>query len=66
MYQIGLETSMKGSVFIFGYVHILYCKCHKIDFKGGGSYIGSSDWIKSKKATINPTNKKIVNALNTL
>ena len=37
-----------------------------MDFKGGGSYIASSDWIKSKKATINPTNKKMVNALNTL
>ena len=24
----------------------------------GGSYIDSPDWIKNKKATINPTNKK--------
>ena len=29
-YQIGLETSMKGSDSIFGCVHSLYCKCHKI------------------------------------
>ena len=26
--------------------------------KRGGSYIDSSDWIKNKKATINPIDKK--------
>ena len=29
-YQIGLETSMRGSNFIFDCVHLLCCKCHKI------------------------------------
>ena len=29
-YQIGLETSMKGSDSIFGCVHSLYYKYHKI------------------------------------
>ena len=29
-YQIGLETSMKGSDSIFGCVHLLYYNCHKI------------------------------------
>ena len=38
-YQIGLEISMRRSGFIFNY------KCHKINFKRGGSYIDSSDWI---------------------
>ena len=28
-YQIGLETSIKGSDFIFGCVYLLYYKCHK-------------------------------------
>ena len=28
-YQIGLETSMKDSDFIFDCVHLLYHKCHK-------------------------------------
>ena len=28
-YQIGLETSMKVSIFLFDYVHLLYYKCHK-------------------------------------
>ena len=56
-YQNNLE-SMKGSVFVFDYVHLLYCKCHKINPNRGGSYEDSPDWIKSKKATINPINKK--------
>ena len=36
----------------------LFYKCHKINSNHGGSYTGSSDWIKNKKATINPVNKK--------
>ena len=38
-YQIGLETSMKGSDFIFDCVTFLYYKCHKIYVKRVGSYI---------------------------
>ena len=36
----------------------MYYKCHKINLNRGGSYIDSLDWIKSKKAAINPINKK--------
>ena len=50
-YQIGLETSVKGSEFAFDCIHLLYCKCHKIDPKRGGSYIDSLNWMKSKKVT---------------
>ena len=32
-YQIQLETLMKSGHFIFNCVHLLYYKCHKIDFK---------------------------------
>ena len=39
-------------------VHSLYYKYHKINFSCGGSYIDYPDWIKNKKATINPINKK--------
>ena len=53
-YQIGLETSMRGSDFIFDSIQVLYYKCHKINFKRGGSYIDSPGWIEKKKATINP------------
>ena len=30
-YQIGLETSMRGSDFIFNCVHLLYYKCDSPD-----------------------------------
>ena len=57
-YQNNLE-SMKGSECVFDYVHLLYYKCHKINPNCGGSYIDSPDFIKNKKSTINPINKKI-------
>ena len=57
-YQIGLETSMRDSDFIFGCVYSLYYNCQKINFKQGDSYIDSADWTKNKTPTINPTNKK--------
>ena len=47
---------MKGSDFIFDSVQLMYYKCHKVNFKSGGSYIDSPDWIKKEKATINPKN----------
>ena len=55
--QNNLE-SMKGSEFVLDYVHLLYCKCPKINTNHGGSYIDSPHWIKNKRATINLTNKK--------
>ena len=55
-YQTGLETLLKGSDFIFDSVQLLYYKCHKINFKRGGSYVDSPDRIKKEKATINPEN----------
>ena len=48
---------MRGSDFIFNSVQLLYHNFHKINFKRGISYIDSPDWIKKKKATINPKNK---------
>ena len=45
---------MKGSEFVFSYIHVLYYKCHKINLNCGGSNIDSPDWIKK---TINPSNK---------
>ena len=45
---------MKGSDFIFDSVQLIYYKCHKVNFKRGGSYIDTPYWIKKKKATINP------------
>ena len=48
-YQIGLESSMKGSDFIFDCVHLFYYKYHKINPNRGGSYIDSPDLIKKTK-----------------
>ena len=49
-----LETSMRGIDFIFDSFQLLYYKCHRINFRRGGSYVDSQDWIKKKNATINP------------
>ena len=54
---ICLETSMRGSDFIFDSVQLLHYKCIKINSKRRRSYIDSTDWIKKKKATINPENE---------
>ena len=51
-YQNNLE-SMRDS-------ELLDYKCHS------GSYIDFPDWIKNKKATINPSNKKDNNVFNML
>ena len=41
---------MRGSDFIFDSVQFMYCKCHKVNFRRGGSYIDSPDWIKKEKS----------------
>ena len=46
--------SMKGSEFVFDYVHLLYYKCHKTNLNRGGLYLDSPDRIKSKKAKNKP------------
>ena len=55
-YQKGLEESMKGSEFVFDNVDSLYYKLHKISLNRRGSYLDSLQWLRNKKATINPTN----------
>ena len=56
-YQEELETKMKGSQFAFESVDLLYCSLHKISLNRGGSYIDSPEWLKNKRATVNPKNK---------
>ena len=48
---------MRGKDFIFDSVQLMYYKCHKVNFKRGGSYADSADLIKNKKATISPKNE---------
>ena len=38
-------------------VDLLFYSFHKISLNRGGSYIDSSSWLKSKRATINPKNR---------
>ena len=48
---------MEGSDFAFESVDLWYYSLHKISLNKGGSYVHSPDWIKNKKATINPKSK---------
>ena len=63
--MIHLKTDIKiryqnkrGSELVLDYVQFMYYKCHKINFNGDGSYIDYPDWVKNRKTTINPINKK--------
>ena len=47
---------MGGSEFIFDSVDALYYDLNKISLSRGGSYIDFPEWLKNKKATINPEN----------
>ena len=38
-YQIGLETSMRGSDFVYDYVNLMCYKCHKRNLKFCRPYI---------------------------
>ena len=55
-YHEGLEESMRGSEFAYDSVDALYYNLNKVSLGRGGSYIDSPNWLKNKKATINPKN----------
>ena len=57
-YQENLEEKTRGSEFVFDGVNMLYYDLNKISLNRGGSYIDSPEWIKNKKVTINPKNRK--------
>ena len=50
----GLETSMKGSDFIFDSVQLMYHKCHEVNFKRGSLF---ADSPKEKKRSNNKSKK---------
>ena len=58
-HQDGLETSMKGSDFIFDSFQLMYYKCHKVPFKRGGTYIDSPN---QKRKSNNKS--KMINVFN--
>ena len=47
---------MKYSDFLFDYVNLFHYKCHQLNLKCSGSYMDSPNWIKKKRAAINPIN----------
>ena len=47
---------MRESEFVLDSINLLYYQLQKIGLKRGGSYIDSPEWLKNKKATINPKN----------
>ena len=55
-YQKGIEEKRNGSEFAFHNVDSFYYKLHKISLSRGGSNIDSPEWLKNKKAIINPKN----------
>ena len=57
-YQEGLEESMGGSDFVYDSIDALYYNLNKVSLGRGGSYIDYPKWLKNKKTTINPQNKK--------
>ena len=60
---IGLGTSMRGSYFFVNSVQMLYYKCHKVNFKSGGSYIDFPDWTK-KNCTQKVSNISFISKFN--
>ena len=56
-HQVNLETSMRGSNFIFDSVQLMYCKCHRVYFSRGGLHTDSSEWIKKKEKNNNKSKK---------
>ena len=57
-YREGLEESMRGSEFVYDSVDVLYYNLNRVSLSRDGSYKDSPKWLKNKKATINPQNKK--------
>ena len=55
-YQGGLQESMRGSEFVFGYIESLNYIFHKVDLKRSGSYIETTEWMQNKGATKNCQN----------
>ena len=45
---------MRGCEFMFGSIDALYYDLNNLSLSRGKSYIDSPEWLKNKKATINP------------
>ena len=52
--QKELKEKMRGSEFVFDSVDLLHYNLHKISLNRGRSNTDPPEWLKEKKATINP------------
>ena len=59
-YQGDLQLSQESSSFVYESVEECNIHFNKIDLRRGASFIDTPDWLKPKKATINPQNKNDV------
>ena len=50
---------MRGSKFICDSIDLLYYRLQNMGLKRGRSHIDSPEWLKNKKATINPKNMTV-------
>ena len=56
-----LRLCHTSSSFVYESIEELNIHFHKVDLQRGASYINTPNWIKTKKATINPKNTNDVN-----
>ena len=59
-YQDDLQLSCETSSFVYESVEECNIHFHKIDLRRGTSFIDTPEWLKHKKAIINPQNKNNV------
>ena len=52
--QRKIRRVKKGSNLVFNSVDTLYYNLNKISLSRGGLYVDSPEWLKNKRATINP------------
>ena len=57
-YQEDIQLCRTSSSFVYESVEELNIHFHKVDLRRGASFIPTPDWLKNKKATINPNNTK--------
>ena len=55
-YHCALESTQERSKHVFDSIDALYYELHKTILHRGGSHIDPPEWLKNKKATINPRN----------
>ena len=58
LYRDNLQLCRTSSSYVYESVKGLGILFHKVDLNRGSSCIPSPDWLKNKKATINPQNTK--------